>query len=358
MIPVTPTGRTSVFSLPRYWYAACFASALRRRPIGRVVHGVPLVLFRDAAGRPAALLDRCPHRNAPLSIGRCEGGELQCAYHGWRFDREGACVAVPGLSPDGTPPARQYAGRPVDAFRAFECDGIVWVVPSAEAPVIHEPPMLPHVDTPGYATVRRTAQMQGSVHAAIENALDVPHTSFLHRGLLRGRRKRVAVEATIRHTPGRVEAIFEGEPRPPGLAARLLSPGGGVVEHVDRFVLPSLSQVEYRLGDNHLVITTAFTPVRPAVTMLHATVTFRVGAPTWLVRAVVSPIAGQILRQDARIIRAQAENIERFGGERFANTPIDLLGPHILRMLRRAERGPTDDAQDDVPADERVTLYT
>ena len=68
----TPTGRTSAFSLPRHWYAACFSAELRAaRPIGTVVHGVPVVVFRSAGGRASALVDRCPDRNVPLSLGRC-----------------------------------------------------------------------------------------------------------------------------------------------------------------------------------------------------------------------------------------------------------------------------------------------
>ncbi len=41
--------------------------------------------------------DICPHRLAPLSEGRVEGGQLHCAYHGWRFDERGACVLVPQI---------------------------------------------------------------------------------------------------------------------------------------------------------------------------------------------------------------------------------------------------------------------
>ena len=29
--------------------------------------------------------DRCPHREAPLSLGSVEGGCLSCCYHGWTF---------------------------------------------------------------------------------------------------------------------------------------------------------------------------------------------------------------------------------------------------------------------------------
>jgi phenylpropionate dioxygenase-like ring-hydroxylating dioxygenase large terminal subunit len=347
---VAATGRYSVVHLPRYWYAACQSRDLRGKPIARTVLGVPLALFRAAGGRVAAVLDRCPHRNMPLSLGDCRSGELQCRYHGWRFDATGACRAVPGLTVD----AVDKGVRRVEAFPAMERDGLVWVVPGLEPPVVDEPPALPHVHDPGYATVRRSLQVSATLHAALENTLDVPHTAFLHRGLFRGGREPVPIDVTVRHGDGMVEAIYEGEPRPPGFAARLLAPEGGEVEHVDRFLMPSLAQVEYRLGRNHLVITSAYTPIGDFETALHASVTFRIGMPTALVRAAVTPVANVIFRQDAWVLRHQTANIRRFDGERFASTRIDVLGPHILRMLRRAERGEDGTA---APAEEdRVTL--
>ena len=83
------SGRHSVVRLPRYWYVACLSTELRRRPLSRAVLDTPMALFRDGAGVPHALVDRCPHRNAPLSIGRVRDGLLECRYHGWRFDRSG-----------------------------------------------------------------------------------------------------------------------------------------------------------------------------------------------------------------------------------------------------------------------------
>jgi phenylpropionate dioxygenase-like ring-hydroxylating dioxygenase large terminal subunit len=342
-----------VGSLDRYWYAACFASQLRPgRPLARTVLGTPLVLFRDDARTAVALLDRCPHRNVPLSLGRDEDGELRCAYHGWRFDGRGECTEVPGLAG----PAASGARR-VDAFPAVERDGVVWVVPSRDAPFTPAPPMLPHIDDHGYRSVRHHATVRASVQAAVENALDVPHTAFLHRGLFRGRREPVPVEAIVRHGAGSVEAEYVGEPVPPGLAARLLAPEGGVVEHVDRFIAPAISQVEYRLGDSHLVVTTAFTPVDGDATALHATVTFRSKIPAAVIAPLVTPVARLILRQDARILAAQHDNVRRFDGPHFVHTPIDVLGPHIARLIRRAERGEPLDADVSAP-EERVTLYT
>lgn len=350
--PWEPTGRFTTVRLPRHWHVACLSQELGSRPIGRTVLGVPVVLFRDRARRPVALVDRCPHRNVPLSLGRCVSGEIECRYHGWRFDATGACTAVPGL-PDGPAdrPARAATPLPV-----CEQDGMVWIVPSLEGPVARRPPRLVGVSEPGYRVTRLRLEVPAPVLAAVENALDVPHTSFLHRGLFRGRADRVPVGVTVRHGVDRVEAIFEGEPIPPGLLGRLLSPDpDAVIEHIDRFVVPELAQVEYRVGAHHIALNACYTPTDDQSCVLHAAAAYRLPLPSAVIRAAIVPLARIVLGQDNAILAAQRANVARFGGERYTNTRIDILGPHILRLLRRHERGETDA---ELPAEETLTLLT
>lgn len=333
-------GRTSAVELPDEWYVACLSSELgTRRPVGRTVLGTPLCLFRDDTGRAAAMVDRCPHRNVPLSIGRLRDGLLECRYHGWRFDGTGSCRAIPGLCSED--PGRR--GRSAETLPCVEQDGFVWVSPGSSEPLPGGPPFrFPCIDDPRYDTVRRSLQSAGTLHAVAENALDVPHTAFLHGGLFRGAgREPVEIDVVVRSGRDRIEAEYIGEPRPPGVVGKLLAPGGGVVHHWDRFILPSIAQVEYRLEDNHLLVTSALTPVTASETRLHSAVTFCLRVPHGLIRTVIPPVAGLIFAQDARILRRQAETIDRFGGEQFSSTEIDVLGQGILRLLRRAERGET-----------------
>ena len=347
-------GRTSAVDLPNEWYVACLSSELARRPVGRTVLGTPLCLFRDTAG-VAAMVDRCPHRNVPLSLGRLRDGLLECRYHGWRFDRAGACRAIPGLCAED--PGRR--GRAAETVRCVEQDGFVWVFPGSAEPPSGGPAFrFPCVDDSAYDTVRRSLTAAGTVHAVAENALDVPHTAFLHGGLFRGAgRSPVEIEVVVRSGADRIEAEYVGEPRPPGVAGRILAPSGGVVQHWDRFILPSITQVEYRLEDNHLLVTSALTPVTATETMLHSAVTFSLRVPHSIIKAVVPPLAGLIFAQDARILRRQAETIERFGGEQFASTEIDVLGQGILRLLRRAERGePGTDPSDEDPPERHLRM--
>jgi len=350
---LAPTGRFTVARLEHHWHAAARSVELGPKPLGRVVLERPLVLFRDAGGRAVALADRCPHRNVPLSVGRCSDGQVECGYHGWRFDGEGRCRAVPGLD-DTSDPDR--AVRRVPTFPVVEQDGMVWVVVGDGEPAVAAPPRLVGVGEPGYRTVGLTLEVPGPMLAAVENALDVPHTSFLHRGLFRGRSERVPVGVTVRHGADFVEAHFDGEPVPPGVVGRLLAPDGGVVTHVDRFVVPSLAQVEYRLGARHVALNACYTPVDDRSCRLVAVAAYRLPVPEAVARRAILPLAKVILGQDNRILGLQQETVERFGGERFVNTPIDLLGPHILRLVRRHERGEVVPAE--VLPDERLRLLT
>lgn len=333
-----PTGRRSVARLPDQWFPVCSARALGARPLAARLQGVPLVLFRDERGGPAALLDRCPHRNVPLSLGRRDrAGTLACAYHGWRFDGAGRCREVPGLCEDD---AAGAPGRAVPSFPACESDGLVWVWSTPGATPRVGPFRFPLVEDARYTVVRQEARLRGTVLAAVENALDVPHTRFLHGGLFRTAARKREIEVAVRRGADRVEAEYLGEPRPAGLLAALLAPGGGTVQHVDRFILPCLSQVEYRLGErSHLVVTTAFSPVAADEVRLFAFVAFRLRVPGWLVRPFLSPLAMHVLDQDSRMLAAQADAIDRFGGEHPANTALDVLGPHVWHLLRQAERG-------------------
>lgn len=334
--PPSASRHVSVAPLPDYWYVACRSRELRGRPIRRVLLGIPLVLFRSEGGAAGALLDRCPHRNVRLSQGQIlPSGLLECCYHGWQFDVTGACRLVPGLPGTG-----ETRGRRAERYAALERDGFVWVCPGTSVDPPREPYPLPLVSDPSYTTVVRVVDVRASVHAAVENALDVPHTAYLHKGLFRGRGTPNRIDVEVRRWADRVEAAYLGEPRPPGLAARLLSPSGGVVEHWDRFILPSIAQVEYRLGrENHVVITSLHSPVTDFETRIFAVISLRVRIPGALLKPLLQPIAMKIFRQDAEILKDQTEQIRAFGGEQYMSTDADVLGREIWRLMNLAQRG-------------------
>src|SRR5436309_7866346 len=88
-------------ALKDFWYVACLSTELKtNRPLSRTLFGTRLVLFRDSHGQPVALRDRCLHRQACLSGGTVNMGNIQCPYHGWTYDPQGHCVDIPSLVPN------------------------------------------------------------------------------------------------------------------------------------------------------------------------------------------------------------------------------------------------------------------
>lgn len=350
---ITPSGNSSAARILDDWYVACTSAQLdaaRNKPLATRLYGVPIVVFRTSEG-VGALLDRCPHRNVPLSEGRVEGTLLRCGYHGWAFDREGECRNIPTLCSEASGKARA-----VRRFAAREQDGVVWVYATPDVEPLRDPYVFRFVRERGYTSGWETFEVEGTIHAVAENALDVPHTAFLHGGLFRkSGGSSNEIQVVVRRWHDRAEAEYIGEPRPPGVVGRLLAPQGGVVTHFDRFVLPSITEVEYQLGESsHICTVSALTPLTDTRTRLTAVISFRLPVPSALVTPVLGPLARAIFRQDAKVLERQAASIAAFGGESFASTEVDALGPQILRLLRNAERG--DRHVLDTPHEHRFTM--
>ncbi|CAN1339108.1 Protochlorophyllide-dependent translocon component 52, chloroplastic [Linum perenne] len=70
-----------------------------RLPQAKTVLGLDLVAWWD---RNEGAWKVCPHRLAPLSVGRIDQwGRLQCMYHGWCFNGGGECKLIPQAPLDG-----------------------------------------------------------------------------------------------------------------------------------------------------------------------------------------------------------------------------------------------------------------
>jgi phenylpropionate dioxygenase-like ring-hydroxylating dioxygenase large terminal subunit len=334
--PPTRGQASSVARVTDDWYVVCRSEELGKKPIQSTLLGTPLAVFRTSGG-VGALLDRCPHRNVPLSLGAVKGDRLECGYHGWEFDLQGRCRHIPCLV--GDPDAK---AREVESYAAREQDGFVWVYGAAGKEPERDPYRFPFQDDPRYVHAGADIVLEGTVHAAAENALDVPHTAYLHGGLFRKPGIGKEIDVTIRRWGEGCEAEYAGESVPPGVVGKVLAPGGGMVTHFDRFLLPSITQVEYALGDDsHIMISSSLTPISDFVTKLYGQVAIRtpLKMPMKVLAQVLKPLAMVILGQDAKMLKHQTEATKRFGGEQLVSTDVDVLGPHILRLLKDAEKG-------------------
>jgi phenylpropionate dioxygenase-like ring-hydroxylating dioxygenase large terminal subunit len=290
----------------------------------------------------------------PLSLGRVHAdGTLECGYHGWRFDGSGRCRAVPALDTDlgHAPSPRDAEARPVR-----ELDGVIWVWGSPDVPPNREPYRLPelgHGSNVGEVVFQR--DIDCTLHASLENALDVPHTAFLHGGLFRKSGQGPRVQAERHDLADGVEVQFLGEPAAFG-PIRLGS--DTTFDHWDRFFLPSIAQIEYRIGDAvHIMNNILHLPLSPTRTRAWFVLRFRSPLPARAVGPIVRARGKKILEQDVEMLEAQNANVDRFGEERYTNTDLDLLGNAIKRLLRQAERADGTVTETDVEiGSPKVTL--
>jgi phenylpropionate dioxygenase-like ring-hydroxylating dioxygenase large terminal subunit len=159
------------------WYIAAEPQEVNEKPLARTLLGKPLVLFKTASGRIVALDDRCPHRFAPLSLGRVIGENLRCGYHGAQFDCHGACVAVPGQSI--VPPKARVASYPV-----LEKHGYIWIWlgdPAAAADHGTIPDFLYRSDHPGWdGGYGHFESIRASYNLINDNLFDITHAEYVH----------------------------------------------------------------------------------------------------------------------------------------------------------------------------------
>jgi phenylpropionate dioxygenase-like ring-hydroxylating dioxygenase large terminal subunit len=160
----------------KFWHAVMPLSMLQGdQPQPFTLLGEKIVLFLDEQGQPAALKDRCCHRTAQLSKGRCVNGGIECGYHGWTYDGRGRVIRIPQYDADRAIPADYRT----PAYRCVAKYGYAWV--ALEEPIAPIPEV-PEFDAPGWRTIFQfNERWATSPVRALENSFDNSHFSFVHR---------------------------------------------------------------------------------------------------------------------------------------------------------------------------------
>lgn len=157
------------------WYVAAWAEDVTRALLPRTLLDEPVLLFRKQDGTVAALADTCPHRFAPLHLGKLVGDTVECGYHGLRFDTAGHCVANPHGN-HAIPAAARVAAYPV-----IERHSLLWIwmgeVERADAGLV---PDLGYLADPGCRTVGGSMKMAAHYEILVDNLMDPSHAQFLH----------------------------------------------------------------------------------------------------------------------------------------------------------------------------------
>ena len=305
------------------WHPVVYGDEVGSRPLAVRLMDRPLVLFRGSDGI-AALEDRCPHRNAPLSAGRVAEGTIECPYHGWRFDGLGQCRLVPGSA--------QVAKASVASLPVREEGGLIWATLATEPGALPELPS--EVADPGYDSFWwRLPTSRAAIGDAIENLLDPVHSYFLHPGLVRRSREPQPIDIDFVVEPTGAMARYT-EPRAGMTWLQRLTEGGRIAS-TGCYRAPTQVQIGFEDKRGvHAAISVVFSPVGTGETRPFACFSTRRGlAPAWLKRLAIIAFHRRVLSQDLAMLKLQADQCERFGGPDYHNGPVDLFGPLVWAGL-------------------------
>ncbi len=119
--------------------------------------------------------DLCPHRLVPLSAGTIEGNEVQCGYHGYRFDASGRATTIPALDPSTPIPAKAC----VDTTPVTTRFGFIWMS-LVDDPIDTLLDDSPYVDPINDLFVCGPFTTRVSAGILTDNFLDGAHFPYLH----------------------------------------------------------------------------------------------------------------------------------------------------------------------------------
>ncbi len=160
-----------------FWYAAEQSENLNDEPAHVRMLEQDFVLFRDNAGKAHCLSNVCVHRGGSLAHGKRKGDCVECPYHGWQFNGDGACTRIPSMGPDAKIPSRAK----IDAYPTEERYGLIFAflgdLPEEERPPIME---IEEYGREGWRATVQTGESNIDYKRSTENGLDPAHNEFVH----------------------------------------------------------------------------------------------------------------------------------------------------------------------------------
>ena len=288
--------------LKNLWYLATDGRRLKPgRTMAKTLLGEPLLIGRARDGAPFAVRDLCPHRGIPLRFGSFDGGEIECCYHGWRFDTAGRCTAIPSLAEGQSFRLDRIRVR---SYPCREVQGNIWVffgdgekIADADLP---EVPRVPEIgDAP--PSLSESMVFPCAIDHAVVGLMDPAHGPFVHRSWWWRTRRSMHEKAKafapaelgfrmVRHAPSRNS-----------LGYKIL---GGQPSTEITFRLPGVRVEHIKVGRHVVCGLTAVTPITECETEVHHAIYWTVPWLT-LLKPLIRPFARSFLGQDRDTVAKQ-----------------------------------------------------
>jgi phenylpropionate dioxygenase-like ring-hydroxylating dioxygenase large terminal subunit len=301
--------------LRNIWYYALPGGQIQvGQMLTKQLLGEPIVFGRTHTGEVFALRDICPHRAVPLSCGRFDGTQIECAYHGWRFDETGQCTLIPALNADQDLDLSKFQVR---RYPVQEVQGNIWIYMSeqerGESAPIHPVPVVPGFEGETYQSAL-TMIFPCFIDHAVVGLMDPAHVPFVHRSWW------------WRADPSLSDEIKAFDPSPYGFTMRrhrlerqtfFYQLIGGDAEVEITFALPGIRIEQIITTTNRVANLTVITPISETET---AVTTIFYTTIAWFkpLQPLVTPFIRTFLGQDREMVVKQQIGLKH-------NPPLMLI---------------------------------
>lgn len=165
-------------TFPNSWFRVANSEALSAKGVIPLHYfGKDFVLFRTEDGKPHILDAYCPHLGAHLAHGgRIEGQTLRCPYHGWLWETNGHCAAIPY-------PGKAKPKAKIQSWPVIEVNGLILMYYHQQGKLPEwEIPQIPELISTEWTPLRLVCQwkVRASLQDYMDNSVDVSHLSNLH----------------------------------------------------------------------------------------------------------------------------------------------------------------------------------
>lgn len=298
------------------WYVIAYSHEVKpSQVLSRVVLEKELVVYRGSSGKITVAVDRCPHKSVSLSMGKVEGDNIKCLYHGWGFSSDGILVDIPNAPDDMRLPKCK-----LKLYETIEQDGLIWSWMNLDTKPDQKPRMFP-MDSK-YKWVNFNNVMKASMDLILENGLDCAHTGFVHDGLFRGIPKD-HVEAEIRKNETGLTVQTFGE-KAQGEGSRFSwGKKNEDVFHTDEFIVPHTVYVDYKASGNEMITVLFCTPISGNKTRAFTRMGIYWKRFSFFIMPISIMIIKKIIKQDKAVLENQQSQLDKTGNKRnfvFAQT--------------------------------------
>ncbi|MGH9528595.1 MAG: Rieske 2Fe-2S domain-containing protein [Terriglobales bacterium] len=303
-----------------FWYRAAAGNQIPRSGLHKAtLLEIPLVVGRDAKGTPFALRDACPHRGMPLSCGKFDGQQVECSYHGWRFDAHtGQCQLIPSLTADQKLKVdRIYAG----SYACEEHDDFIWVFITEPAPqgagftkAAAPPFVAPRVAifSDAYKTAHLSAELPCGVDHGVIGLMDPAHGPFVHQAWWWRSGKSIhEKKKNFEPIPDgfRMSAHTPSSNSAPYKLLRLYADADSIRTTID-FVLPNLRLETIRAGKYWFSSLTTVTPITRAHCRIDVVAAWNIFRWIPFSAELLKFVFAKFVEQDRKTMEDQAEGLK------------------------------------------------